>query len=652
MNFKINNKNILKFVLPCIMTMVFTSIFVMSDGIIVSNFINETALAAINIVFPVTSLFLAIGLMFGSGISAICSKLMGEGKSEKAKEAMSSVLIVAFILGLICTLIVQLNLPNILEFLGTSEETYDYAYSFLRVLSCFSSILILQTIFQSLMIVSGKAFTYFKTMIFSGITKVGLSLLLVGYLNLGITGLAISAAVGYFIPVLVSLITLLKKRDEELHLVKPVFDKKIILDSCANGSSEMVTNLSSAVTTFLFNYSMLKLVGDAGVSAVTAILYIQFLLCSIFLGYSIGIAPVIGFNYGKKDSNNLNKIFKCSLKMIIIIAIISTSIGIIFSNNLAGLFASPGTETYNLASSGLRIFSIGFLFMGINIYASGMFTAYSNGKISAFISALRTIVLISSALLILPNFLGVTGVWIAIPIAEFITIFVSFILFKKYENIYMYGKSVVVPETKVKTNNMIITLNRSFGSGGKEIAKRLSEELNIAFYDEDIINDVINESGISDEYLEKYSDINFTKNYDFKFATSFNNYNKSLVSDVFDKHLKVINDLAKMGNGIFVGTCADYVLKDNKPFNIYIYASDDKFILDRLIEKNSKDKNKSKKELLKIVSTINENRSKYYEYYTGKKVEDVSNYDLVLDVSKIGIKNSVKIIKSMIEDIY
>ncbi len=651
MNFEINNKNILKFVIPCIMTMVFTSIFVMSDGIIVSNFVNETALAAINIVFPVTSLFLAIGLMFGSGISAICSKLMGEGKTTKAREAMSSVLVVALILGLTFTIVVQFNLPSILKFLGTSDATYDYAYSYLKVLSCFSSILIIQTIFQSLMIVAGKAFTYFKTMIFSGVIKIGLGLLLVGYLDLGITGLAVSAAVGYFIPVLVSFITLFNKKEGELHLVKPVFDKKIILDSCANGSSEMVTNLASAVTTFLFNYSMLKLVGDAGVSAVTAILYIQFLLSSIFLGYSIGIAPVIGFNYGKKDSSNLRKIFKNSLRIIMIISIFSSIVGIVFANNLAGFFASPGTEIYNLASSGLKIFSLGFLFMGINVYASGMFTAYSNGKISAFISMLRTLVLISSALLILPNFWGVTGVWIAIPIAEFITIFISFMLFKKYEKRYMYGKTVVNTKSKVKTSNMILTVNRSFGSGGKEIAKRLSEELNISYYDEDIINDVINEEGISDNYLEKYSDINFTKNYDFKFATSFNNYNKSLVSDVFEKHSKVIRDLAKLGDSIFVGTCSDYILKDNKTFNIYIYTSDENYIIDRLIEKNSKDKNKSKKELLKIVSIINDNRSKYYEYYTGKKVDDVNNYDLVLDVSKIGIKNSVKIIKSITENI-
>lgn len=649
MNFEINNKNILKFVLPCMMTMIFTSIFVISDGIIASNFINETALAAINLVLPVTYLFLAIGLMFGSGINAICSKLMGEGKLNKARESMSLILVVALILGIVFTVLIQLNIDNVLNFLGTSSNTYSYAYSYLKVLSYFSGILMIQTIFQNIMVIAGKAFTYFKIMMASGVTKILLGIFLVKFLDFGITGIAFACALGYFIPVLFSFLILLKKKDDCLYIVKPKFDKNVLKNTCFNGSSEMVTNLSTAITTYLFNYAMLKLIGDNGVSAVTIIIYIQFLLSSVFMGYSIGIAPVIGFNYGKKDNERLNKIFKSSLKIVMGISAISFLIGILFSGSLTSLFAEKGTEVYILASSGLKFFSIAFIFMGINIFASGMFTAYSNGKISAFISVLRTVVLISSALLILPNFFGVTGVWIAVPIAEFITIFVSFALFKRYEKIYMYADNVKINKTKIKNNNLIITLNRTFGSGGKEIAKRLSDELAIAFYDEDIINDVLNEEGLTDSYLEKYSDVNFNKNYDYKFATSFTKYDQNLVSDIFEKRVEVINDLSKISDCIFVGNCSNYILSDLKPFNIFIYTSDEKFIVDRLKEKNPKDKNKSKKELLKMVDKINENRNNYYKYYTSKEVNDLTNYDLVIDVSKIGIKDSVKIILEALE---
>lgn len=650
MNFEINNKNILKFVVPCMMTMVFTSIFVMSDGIIASNFINETALAAINLVLPITSFFLAIGLMFGSGINAICSKLMGEGKIKKAREAMSLILIVAFILGIFFTILIQFNISNILNFLGTSDETYPYAYSYLKVLSCFSGILMIQTILQNLMVIAGKAFTYFKIMMTSGILKIILGITLVNFLGFGIEGIAFACALGYFIPAFFSFLILLKKDKENLYIAKPSFDANILKNTCLNGSSEMVTNLATAITTFLFNYSMLKLIGDSGVSAVTIILYTQFLLSSIFMGYSIGIAPVIGYNYGKKDSKNLNKIFKISLKIIAVISIISFLIGFVFSGNLAGLFASSGTEIYILASSGLKIFSIAFIFMGLNIYASGMFTAYSNGKVSAFISVIRTVVLISSALMILPNFFGVTGVWIAIPVAEFITIFISFMLFKKYENIYMYGNNVIENKNVINNNdNLIITLNRAFGSGGKEIAKRLSDELKIAFYDEDIINDVLNEQGLTDAYLEKYSDVNFNKNYNYKFATSFTKYNQNLASDIFEKHAKIIKDLSKIKDSVFVGNCANYVLEDVKPFNIYIYTTDEDFILNRLIEKNKKDKKVSKKELLNMVEKINLSRNDYYKYYTGKEVSDLTNYDLVIDVSKFGIKETVKIITNIIK---
>lgn len=650
MNFEINNKNILKFVLPCIMTMVFTSIFVMSDGLIVSNFINETALAAINLALPVTSLFLAIGLMFGSGISAICSRLIGQNKKDEARQSMSMILIVAFIVGIILTILIQLNIEAILKFLGTSNDTYEYAYSYLRILSLGAPILIIQIVFQNLMVVSNNAFKYFKTMIISGIIKILLGCLLVGYFNLGTTGLAIAVVVGFSIVGVVSFLTLLKVDTDNLYLVKPTFKGEVIINTISNGASEMVTNSSTAITTFLFNLSMIKLVGDNGVSAVTIILYIQFLLSSIFMGYSIGIAPIIGYNYGRKNSDNLKKIFECSLKIISVISVISFLIGVTFSNVLSSLFAEVGSEIYILASSGLRIFSICFLFMGINIYASGMFTAYSNGRVSAFISLLRTIVFISCSLLVLPNFFYVTGVFLAIPLAEFMTIFVSLYLFKKYSKEYLYSKDLVMKQEAIKSNNLIITFNRSFGSGGKEIAKRISDKLNIAFYDEDIINDILNESGNTDNYLEKYSDVNFSKNYDFKFATSFSKFNQNSTFDVFDKHSKIIKELVKLGNGIFVGNCANYILSDYDSLNIYIYASNSDYIIDRIYEKGREAKDETSERLLKKVRQIDKSREDYYEYYTGKKINDSTNYDLVLDVSTLGIRECVKLILEIIED--
>ncbi|MFI3260907.1 MAG: cytidylate kinase family protein [bacterium] len=645
MNFEINKRNIFKFVLPCIMTMVFTSIFAMSDGIIASNFVNEKALAAINLVFPTTSLFLAVGLMFGTGSSAICSKLIGEGKSQVARETMTSIILVATTVGVIFTLLIQLNIESILTFLGTSNETYQYAYDYLKILSCFSSILILQTIFQNIMVVKGKAFVYFKSMIISGIVKITLGCILLGYYNVGIKGLAITTAIGYLIPTLVSLTVMFKKEKGTLYIVKPVLDSKIILSACINGSSEMVTNLASAVTTFLFNAAMIKLVGDIGVSAITIILYIQFFLSSIFLGYSIGIAPIIGYNYGKKDVVKLKEIFNCSIKIIAFISLISFSVGLIFSNNLASLFSAKGTEAYELSSSGLRIFVFAFICSGFNIFTTGMFTAFSNGKISAGISIIRTLGLISVLLLVLPNIYGINGVWIAVPIAEFITMFISIYFINKYKEIYMYGSKKVNKVRKVNKKYNIITINRSFSSGGKEIGKRLSEVLGYNYYDEDIINDVINQKGISDDYLEKYSSVNFSQNYDFKFATSFKKYNENLSVDVYEKHSEVITKLSKKGNSIFIGCCSDYILKDQNILKIYIHNSDEEDMLNRLYEKNEKDKNKSKKEMKKQLNKINSNRKKYYKYFTGKDIDNLENYDLVIDISKLGIKNTVQLIK-------
>ena len=255
---------------------------------------------------------------------------------------------------------------------------------------------------------------------------------------MGMMGSALATGIGYTIPTIIGIAYFMGKKNRILYFVKPKMNLSVILQGCANGSSEMVTNIATAVTTFLFNRAMLKIAGDDGVAAITVILYSQLLINAVLIGFTLGIAPVISFNFGNLNKENLRKLFKVNTKIIAIFSVLSLLVALVLAKPIVLIFTDYGSNMYDLTLEGLRIFSIGFLFTGMNIFASGMFTAYSNGKVSAIISFVRTFVFITTSLLVLPNIIGVTGVWVAVPIAEFLTLFMSIYFFNKYKKVYMY----------------------------------------------------------------------------------------------------------------------------------------------------------------------------------------------------------------------
>ncbi len=641
---EINLKNILKFTLPVIATMLFTSIYVMVDGVFVANFINATALSAVNIVFPIVSVVLAIGLMIGTGGSAIYSKLLGEGKNIEAREKFTLLNIFAFIMGLIVLVIVRLNLENIIYFLGGNEENFHYCFEYMNILLWFIPLLIFQVIFQTAFVSANKPIYSFAAMLLGGIANIVLDYLFMGIFNMGIEGAAIATGIGYAIPSIIGVIYFSTKSNKLIHFVKTKFELSSIMHACGNGASEMVTNLSTAITTFLFNAAMLRLVGTDGVSAITVILYSQFFLQAVFMGYSMGIAPIISYNYGEKNHVNLRKIYTTSIKILLVIALIATSLSIIFADNLVSIFASEGTRVYDLASSGLSIFAIGFLFSGINIFASVLFTSYSNGLISSIISIARTFVFITLSLLFLPELIGLNGVWLAVPISEFLTIIIAVILMKKYQDKYLYNE---IQLKEIVEDHNIITITREFGSGGREIAKRLADKLGYHYYDDDIVKLIAKESKLDENYIINNSEVKKHQN-QYAFATSFKIKNESTSEKLQLAQAKVIRDLATRGNAIFVGRCSDYILKDYNPLKIFVYSSDINTRIDRCYNKVPSDKIHSRDIMKNKILKIDKERLKYYETYTGVKRNDLSNYNVIFDTSKINIKLAV----NMVELIY
>lgn len=437
---KFTMKELIKFAIPTVVMMVFMALYTIVDGIFVSRLVGSNALSAINISLPVLNFTLAISIMFATGGSAVIGKDMGEGFNEKAQKRFSLIILVNFILGIVISILGYLFIDKIVVFLGASESLVTYTKDYLIIMLIFTPVSMVKINFDYFLVTSGKPNISFFLTLLGGITNMILDYILIGQLNMGISGAALATIIGQLISVLIGLVIFLNKNNT-LYLRKPECDFKMIITSMANGSSEMVTNLSTGITTLLFNAAMMFYLGENGVAAITVILYAQFLLTSIYLGFSSGVAPIISYKYGEKDTDQLKSIFKYCIQFICVISIITFIVSYLISGSIVSAFVDRGNPVYDIAKSGFDVFGIGFLFTGLNIFASGMFTAFSDGKRSAIISFLRSFVFIIIGISVLPKFLGVNGVWFTIPLAEILTIAISIFFINKYKEEYGYGQN-------------------------------------------------------------------------------------------------------------------------------------------------------------------------------------------------------------------
>lgn len=422
-NFTITS--LLKFTAPTCIMLVFMSLYQMTDAVFVSNFVGENALSALNIVFPIPSIIIAIAIMLATGGSAIIAKNMGEGEPRKAKQNFSMIIMVGIILGFIVMIIGLLWIEPIIKILGGTPKLYSYCYDYLFILLLACPLTVVQMLFQTFFVTASKPHLGLVLTILGGVSNIVFDYLFIVVLQMGVAGAAIGTSIGYALPAIISLLYFALNRKGTLYLIKPVFDKNVLLKTCTNGSSEMVTNLAIAIVTLLFNKIMLKYMGENGVAAITIVLYAQFLLTSIFMGFSSGIAPVFSYNYGNNNKVQIKKLFKMSVGIISVLSLAMFLIAILFATPIISVFTSPDSEVFAITYHGFFLFSISYLFTGMNIFSSSMFTAFSNGKVSAMLSFLRTFVFLIAALLILPELMGVDGIWLAVPIAELLAIIVS-----------------------------------------------------------------------------------------------------------------------------------------------------------------------------------------------------------------------------------
>lgn len=421
---------LLKFSIPCIIMMLFMSLYTIIDGIFISRFVGSNALSSLNIIYPVCGIAIAIATMLATGGNAIISKYLGEGNVQKARESLSLFVAISVVLGIIILILTKTFLTPISRFLGATDLLLADCNNYLGTYICFVCACILQILFQSYLVTAGHPAIGLALTICAGIFNAVFDYVFIVVCNMGITGAALATGIGECIPAIAGLIffTFSKK---QLHFTKFHFMPKELLLACYNGSSEMVSQLSNSIMTFLFNIILMRLAGENGIAAITILLYGQFSFNAFYMGFSIGIAPIIGFQYGANGKSELRNIYKVSFIFVAISSVIITAAAILLSPVIIGVFTKE-PATYELAYTGFRIFAINFLLSGINIVSSGFFTSLSNGKVSAIISFCRTLVFTAASLLILPNFLGITGAWLAVPVAELLTLFVCIYMHRKY----------------------------------------------------------------------------------------------------------------------------------------------------------------------------------------------------------------------------
>lgn len=414
-----------RFVLPSIVMMVFTSIYGVVDGLFVSNFAGKTAFASINLIMPFLIILGAIGFMLGTGGTALVSRVLGEGDKERANKYFSMITLFGILLGVILTVVGVLTMRPMAILLGATEAMVDDCVLYGRIVVCFLTSFMLQNMFQSFLIAAERPKFGLLITLAAGVTNMVLDALFVGVFRWGIAGAAIATGISQTVGGVVPLMYFLFSKSSPLRLRWTKFEAQPLLRSCANGSSELMSNISGSLIGMLYNAQLMRFLGEDGVATYGVLMYVQFIFVAIDIGYSIGCAPIISYHYGARNHPELRNLLTKGLKVMGILGIVMTIAAISLSGTLANIFVGYDATLCELTRHAFHLFSFAFLLAGFNIFLSSFFTALNNGGVSAAISFLRTLVFQAASVILLPMALDVDGLWWAASAAEALAFVVS-----------------------------------------------------------------------------------------------------------------------------------------------------------------------------------------------------------------------------------
>lgn len=427
-------KKIFRFALPSIVMMVFTSIYGVVDGTFVSNFVGKTPFAAVNLVWPFLMILGAFGFMIGTGGSALVAKTLGEDKKEDANRYFTMLITLVIILGLLLTILGLIVIQPLSSALGASGQMLEDCVTYGRTLVIFNTAFMLQSVFQSLFITAEKPRLGLIMTVIAGLTNMVLDALFIAVFKWGLVGAALATGLSQCIGGVLPLIYFMSpKNDTALKFVKTKLEGTVLLKACANGVSELMTTVSSSLVSMLYNFQLMRLAGQNGIAAYGAVMYVEFAFVAVFIGYSIGTAPIVSYHYGAGNNDEVKNMLQKSFKIMSILGITMMVLAQMLASPLAKVFVGYDKELFDMTVHGFRLFSFYFILAGINIYSSSFFTALNNGIISAIISFSRTLGFETLSVIILPIFFKLDGVWMAITVAEIcaFVISMSFLISKR-----------------------------------------------------------------------------------------------------------------------------------------------------------------------------------------------------------------------------
>lgn len=436
-------KKLLTFTGPSIIMMIFTSIYSVVDGFFISNFVGITEFAAINLIMPFTQILGCIGFMFGAGGSALVSKTLGEKNDEKANRIFSMLVYIGICTGIVLSILGIIFIEPIARLLGADSVMLPHCVTYGRVLLCTLPFFMLQNMFQSFLITAERPSVGLAVTVGAGVTNMVLDALFIIVFKWSIVGAAAATAIAQIVGGIIPFIYFISGNNVRIHLCRTQFDIRAILSTCANGSSELVSNISMSIVSILYNFQLMKFAGSNGVAAYGAVMYVSFIFIAIFIGYSIGVAPVIGFHYGASNSDELKNLFKKSCTIIGSCAAVLFAIAFILSKPLAIFFLGSNTavenpELIDMTVNAFKYFAISVLFSGFSIFGSAFFTALNDGAVSAAISFMRMLVFQIITVLILPIFFEINGIWYSFFTAEILSLAVTLFFLIKMRKKYNY----------------------------------------------------------------------------------------------------------------------------------------------------------------------------------------------------------------------
>ena len=431
-------KRLLRFVISPILMIICTAVYGVVDGFFISNYVGKVPFAAVNLVMPVDLVPVAIGFMIGEGGNALISKKLGENKRGIANQYFSLLIYTTAVIGVVLSLAGYAFTPVIADILGANDQLKPYCVEYGRILFAAQFFYVLQNIFQSFFIAAGKPDLSLKVSLLSGGINVLLDVLFIVVLQWGVAGAAWATALGQVAGGMAPLAYFARKNSSLLQITRTRLNLPVLFKTFTNGSSDMVSVLSASVITALYNYQLLSIAGEDGVAAYGAIMYITFIFMSIYLGYASGSAPLISFRYGAKNHEELHNLVRKSIILMLGMGMVITMTAELAAEPLLGAFVGYDKELFSLTLHGYRMYVLAFLLMGLNIWGAALFTALNNGLVSAAISFLRTFGFEMAAVLLLPLWLGIDGIWISIFVAELCTCFFTVYFVMRKREVYHY----------------------------------------------------------------------------------------------------------------------------------------------------------------------------------------------------------------------